>query len=318
LSLTDPSGFNFLGDLLDHATGFLDHYVMPYIPAVIVIAASSLDPFLGAAVASAMYGPKAGWSALAASFLFNAVGDYVPEYSWSVPKIVAHGVVGGITSEIGGGKFSDGFWAAAFAKASGYMGGTDGIVRRALVGGVTSEPGGGKFENGAITAAMGYLYGEAAKGKDKLPGRSLTSDERALAKKAFTKAFGSDDGFNYDSVRIIDGKYVFWQGDNYVVTPNGNIYWPHECGNLAKCGGAFGSRDQLQVASTFVHEMTHVLQYQQGTNVLLKGIFVQLGYFMGFNNPYVLPIDLPYNQMNIEQQAQYVRYQLYPDTVITK
>ena len=129
----------------------------------------------------------------------------------------------------------------------------------------------------------------------------MTTDEITEAKKVF------GDKIDYSQVRIIDGKFVPWQGDGYVIAPDGNIYWPGECGNLATCGGSIGSAGQINTASTFIHEMTHVLQVQQGVNVLGRGLFLQAGKFLsgGLYNPYKFNYDpgRAFSSYNIEQQG---------------
>jgi RHS repeat-associated protein len=92
--------------------------------------------------------------------------------------VAAHGVSGGIFSEMRGGKFKNGFAAGAFGKAAslglsgaGYgslglsdagKGSTWEVAGRtaisAIVGGTASSLSGGKFANGAVTAAMQHLF----------------------------------------------------------------------------------------------------------------------------------------------------------------
>ena len=42
-------------------------------------------------------------------------------------------------------------------------------------------------------------------------GRSLHEDEVRLGKEAFRRAFGTDEGFDYEAVKVIKGKFVLWQ-----------------------------------------------------------------------------------------------------------
>lgn len=142
--------------------------------------------------------------------------------------------------------------------------------------------------------------------------RGLTKAERALAGSAFVGAFGSDSGFDYDTVRLIDGRFVPWQLAGYVVTPGNHIDWP----GLPPCLASYA----IPLAALFVHEMAHVWQYQHGANVLLRGSAMQCAHFLTFKrwNPYVLPLGVPFERLNLEQQAQYVSYQLFPDCVPTR
>jgi hypothetical protein len=126
------------------------------------------------------------------------------------------------------------------------------------------------------------------------PGRALTANEVTEAQSVFGGRI------DYSKVRIADGKYVFTQGSGYVMAPDGNIYWPAGCSDLATCGG--GSS-----AGTFIHEMTHVMQHQHGVNVLGQGFLLQAGKFLGFglHNPYSLNYDpsRSFRSYNIEQQG---------------
>ncbi|WP_415882112.1 RHS repeat-associated core domain-containing protein [Neptuniibacter sp. QD34_54] len=85
-------------------------------------------------------------------------------------KAMAHGVVGGVSSKLQGGKFASGFISSAFAKSiSGHVktwadgNYFKGAVAMAMVGGTASVLGGGKFGNGAMTSAIQYLFNEVAK-----------------------------------------------------------------------------------------------------------------------------------------------------------
>ncbi len=87
--------------------------------------------------------------------------------------VAGHGIVGGAANEAMGGKFQDGFLAAAASAAAGHIPGMDslmgsagdgspvGIAARTIVsgviGGTASALGGGKFANGAYTAAFQHL-----------------------------------------------------------------------------------------------------------------------------------------------------------------
>ena len=97
--------------------------------------------------------------------MFYGAGDFIQaggyeEGSWQ--GVAAHGVVGCVTSVVGGSKCGPGALSAAFSQAAMPMKeGLDivgGTVVSAVIGGTASVLGGGKFSNGAATAAMGYLY----------------------------------------------------------------------------------------------------------------------------------------------------------------
>lgn len=82
---------------------------------------------------------------------------------------VAHGIVGGVSSELSGGSFKSGFVGSsvAFAASGAYGKGTKlgnaigrqgRIFAAALSGGTASRLAGGKFANGAVTAAAGQAF----------------------------------------------------------------------------------------------------------------------------------------------------------------
>ncbi len=147
--------------------------------------------------------------------------------------------------------------------------------------------------------------------------RSLTEDERALTQQAFQKAFGTNPGLHFDSVRVVDGRFTRLQRKGYIIAPNGNIYWPGAAKDLAVGAASNASPRDRFVTSIFIHEMTHVLQYQQGVNVFWKGFFVQAAHHLRLFNTYRLPLGMSYHKLNIEQQAQFVRYTMFPSTVQT-
>jgi len=233
-------------------------------------------------------------------------------------KVAAHGVVGGMGSAMQGGKFGHGFLSAGVSaqlspKIQSNVG--DAHVRVAIhaaIGGTVSKVTGGKFANGAYSAAFSSALREgvrAARDEEEPQGRALTDDEVTEAESVF------GDKIDYSEVRIIDGKYVPFQGDNYVIAPDGNIYWPGECGNLSSCGG-------VGTAGVFIHEMTHVMQHQHGVNVLGRGLLLQSAKFLslGLYDPYQFDYDpiRSFSSYNIEQQGDYARgiyFGRYPNRI---
>ena len=86
-------------------------------------------------------------------------------------RVLGHGVVGGVSSKLQGGKFINGFMSSAFTKTvSGRIHGAigsatplqrlQGAIAAAAVGGTASRLGGGNFANGAQTSAFQYLLNE--------------------------------------------------------------------------------------------------------------------------------------------------------------
>ena len=89
--------------------------------------------------------------------------------------------------------------------------------------------------------------------------RSLTAGEVALAQTMFQQAI------DYSAVRLAFGSW--WQKySKTAVAPNGKIYFPHH----AYCEDFSLAAPHLQV--WFMHEMTHVWQYQRGFSVLKSGV----------------------------------------------
>jgi hypothetical protein len=256
--------------------------------------------------------------ALSAAVFFAIGGS-----GWSDPaQWGARAVTSGVLEEINGGNFGHGFLRAGLTEAIGgridtgnFVG--DGIAH-AILGGTMSAATGGKFANGAVTAAMSYAMGEVAnraEGKSqKDPGRALTAEEITFSHAAQMAAFG-EDRIDYDQARVVKGKFVFFQGWNYAVTPNGRIYYPGDCGNFARCGDNAAEVRAHQFL--FVHEMVHVLQHQQGVNVLWRALPLQIGKFLTFGlyDPYSVPMGVPYHRLNVEQQADFVAGHVYPEYV---
>lgn len=90
-------------------------------------------------------------------------------------KVVAHGVVGGVRSELSGGDFASGFASGAFTQAASLSGVFENlgdpatlggrlasVSASATLGGTASVLGGGKFANGAKTSGFLQLLGEVA------------------------------------------------------------------------------------------------------------------------------------------------------------
>jgi len=75
------------------------------------------------------------------------------------------------------------------------------------------------------------------------------------------------DAIEYSRVKVYNKKWMPMQRSDVVMTPNGNIYYPDGFKEDFSVGGASDADLQL-----FMHEMTHVWQYQNGYNVKLNGI----------------------------------------------
>ncbi|MET0658929.1 MAG: hypothetical protein ABW110_12305 [Steroidobacteraceae bacterium] len=126
-------------------------------------------------------------------------------------------------------------------------------------------------------------------------GRALTVAEIALAQRVFGERI------DYGRVRLVNGKYMALQLPQRVMAPNGNIYWPDACPDLASCG-------HPRCRDTFIHEMAHVMQHQQGVRVFWHGLWLHGARVLscGRFNPYrcVVKKGKPFCAYNIEQQAE--------------
>lgn len=128
-------------------------------------------------------------------------------------------------------------------------------------------------------------------------GRGLTSHEVCEARKVF------GDLIDYRLPRIVRKKFYWFQGRDWIIAPNGHIYWPNAPDDLVLDGGG-------RWLHTFIHEMAHVYQHQLGMDVIARGLVVQslrlltLGKF----DPYAVVYEpgKPFLAYNIEQQGELV------------
>ena len=115
--------------------------------------------------------------------------------------------------------------------------------------------------------------------------RPLTEGEKNLVRSIFA------DTIQLDHVQIVAHKAIL---KNYAMSPNGHIYFHQQnyCQDFSKCS--------LRLQSWFMHEMTHVWQYQQGIAVVRKALFDR-------RYAYVLEQGKLFLHYGIEQQAQMVQ-----------
>ena len=127
--------------------------------------------------------------------------------------------------------------------------------------------------------------------------RGLTLSERQLAETVFQNAL------DYERIRIHDAKYVFFQANNVLMTPNGQIYAPDEMYRKDY------SAELPNYQELFIHELAHVWQYQTGVlNPKLSGLFefVKNGFSYGKAYRYVLESGRDLIDYGMEQQAAMV------------
>lgn len=152
---------------------------------------------------------------------------------------------------------------------------------------------------GAVAATVGVaaVVSKVLAAPNPDAGRALTQDEITLAKSVFA------DSIDYSKVRLLDEDYVPWQGKDYVMAPNGHIYFGENLRDVADW-----SREDIAKQGLFIHEMTHVWQHQHGVNVLLVGAYQQTRQFlMGDQYAYRLEPGKTLKDYNIEQQGDIVR-----------
>lgn len=181
MSMTDPSGYFFtkLGKKLFR--GLIKTSVKIFGAELTNFAGSVFFSWAGLAPGAgywsynftrAMGGTSSGAlkgaiTATASAIAFNTVGAQTAAGSFE--NMLGNAVVGGIMSDLQGGKFGHGFWAAGLpAGLKGKYGdfgiGTSAdlkpfrVMIAAVIGGTASVISGGKFANGAITGAYTQLF----------------------------------------------------------------------------------------------------------------------------------------------------------------
>lgn len=127
------------------------------------------------------------------------------------------------------------------------------------------------------------------------PHRSLTRGERALLEPLFHASL------DYDKIQVIDGKFPF-QPSNVYMTPRGNIYAP---GALFEAD--FSTANPWRQA-VFVHEITHVWQFENGMDLVAQGLsaFAKAGGAYERAYPYTLADGRDLVDYGMEQQASIV------------
>jgi RHS repeat-associated protein len=198
LSLTDPTGLCFLGcfwkqswfrDIIAIAVVFVlqQYEVLPTIGAELGLTTTSAA--LATVVNGGILGGIAGFistgTARGAALgilqggLFAEAGNLLQDagdagfggIGADASRILAHGLVGGLVSEVAGGNFGSGFLAAGVSALGPEPNGpqtpeetAEGTIEHAVLGGVGSLLGGGKFANGAITGAFAYAASSLGQG----------------------------------------------------------------------------------------------------------------------------------------------------------
>ena len=291
------------------------------IPGVNVIALGMMAGAVGGGLSAALYGGSFS-DVLEASFKGAIIGGISAGVGIGVATgnlegfaaYAVNGVVSGASSSTNGGDFWTGFGiglvnhgvAANLHSTAAYRNSPSlRIATAATLGGTISEVSGGKFANGALSSAFQATLYESTRMVQEREYRQLTSDEV----HELYRIFG--DNIDYDSVRVVKGRYMIFQSDNVTMSPDGNIY----AGNAIESGGNY-CRDYTKclagnLRGHFAHEATHVWQSQRGVNVLMRGLYLHtLGSV--FSNPYRYDPSTDFSNMNIEQQGNAVQDLWYP------
>jgi type VI secretion system secreted protein VgrG len=128
-------------------------------------------------------------------------------------------------------------------------------------------------------------------------GRPLTEGEIEMAKLVFK------DGIDYSRVRVHKGSY-FWfnlQTSRTAVTPNGEMYF---LADDYEEDFSLVSEDLIYKRSWFLHEMTHVWQFQMGYAVRWHGILIR--FHWGNAYKYTIEPGQVFGDFNMEQQGDIV------------
>jgi len=142
--------------------------------------------------------------------------------------------------------------------------------------------------------------------------RGLTDGEILIARKVFR------DLIDYQDIKILNIRYLPWQPKDILMAPNGRLFVNNEifCEDYSKCS--------IATQGVFIHELTHVLQYQRHQNVVLKGFILQSAYYLSFKiyDPYKYKLieGKLFEQYNIEQQGDIARdifYEKIPNIIIS-
>ena len=129
--------------------------------------------------------------------------------------------------------------------------------------------------------------------------RSLTPGEINICQQVFGNLI------DYSTVKVLNHPYLPWQSRHVIMAPSGYIH----ARNLNYREDY--SQESLAYQALFIHEMTHIYQYQQKINVVLKGAILQSAYFLSFRkyNPYKYQFNpnKSFSHYNIEQQGDIAR-----------
>jgi RHS repeat-associated protein len=326
------AGFIIGGNAQDAAKWVKENWkeiVIVTVTVVVAVVASPLGPIAAGLIAGAVQG------ALSAA-LYGGSGEdiLVGAFKGAVVGAMLGGIASGVQTGtmnpwVGAGMTAHVSGAAAAASGGDYWEGakvsliTSGgsaalqnvpyydsspavrIAGSAALSGTASEVTGGKFANGAVTGAYQGVVSEIARMHAERRERAMTWGERAMVSDA-----AEINGLDPDKARVVKGRYMLFQDSSTAMTPDGKMYFPeeHYCPDFSICGGSDAS---IKNRGWFIHEATHVWQYQQGTNVAWEGLKLRLlnPVTSIFNQGalYEPNFRVPFKDNNIEQQGDWVK-----------
>jgi hypothetical protein len=126
--------------------------------------------------------------------------------------------------------------------------------------------------------------------------RSLTAGEISLAQEIFGNSV------DYTTVKIHDRPFAPFHQRNVAMTPNGQMY-------MNGCYSEDYSKTDPQWRSLFIHEMTHVWQYQNKVlNLIASALEINLKHKFNYNAAYAFQLDAGKDLLDygMEQQAAIV------------
>ena len=157
----------------------------------------------------------------------------------------------------------------------------------------TREGGAAASANSLLVSARATTQVAESEGNRVLAFRRLTSGEIAMARSVF------GDCIDYDAPKIHDSQYWAGQENGQIVTPDGNIWVPK--GNRAYRDDY--SEGTAANKSHFIHEMTHILQFQHHVDMARRVIEEKA---VGLSYDYRLEPGKRFEDYGIEQQAAIV------------
>lgn len=127
--------------------------------------------------------------------------------------------------------------------------------------------------------------------------RPLTNGEVSLARTVFGCSI------DYTSVKVSDGKYVFFQPSGTAMAPDGNLY-------MHGCYYTDYAVEDAPTRGFFIHEMTHVWQFQNKVlNPVTAAVELNIKHKFNYLASYDFVLDekLDLVHYGMEQQASIVQ-----------